>query len=88
MVGAEEYTKCPPGTYGTEVNYSSVDDCITCPGGRKCPGASNTVITCPEGTYCPSGSSGQKACPIGYYCPSGSSNPIISPAGYYSEKYD
>ncbi|CAG9336329.1 unnamed protein product [Blepharisma stoltei] len=88
VVGATEPTPCPPGTYSSSTTAASIDDCIACPGGYYCPGASSSAISCEAGTYCPKGSPISKACPIGYYCKVNTATPTLCPSGYYCPKYD
>ncbi|CEM37955.1 unnamed protein product [Vitrella brassicaformis CCMP3155] len=69
-------TACPAGTYNPTPGQSNwATDCLACPAGRWCRGASRDAMT---------------PCPIGYYCRAGTTpadnSPVAPTGGKYSGK--
>ncbi|KAJ1479739.1 hypothetical protein T484DRAFT_2850924 [Baffinella frigidus] len=54
--GSSRASACPAGTYNTNPNASSLDNCVPCPSGTYCnfegSGATDQPVTCSAGYYC------------------------------------
>ena len=59
---------CPNGKYTDQLGATSVNDCIDCPSGYKCDGASQPT-SCPAGQFLTGGSTGScQNCTAGQIC--------------------
>ena len=67
--GAKLPTKCPDGTFNTQVGAYDITYCIPCTDGFYCLSGSPIPIPCPIGHYCIPPASKPTLCPIGTYQP-------------------
>ena len=88
--------RCPPGTFSSQYQLSSEDQCSNCTGGFYCEkmGATSETDLCDPGWYCTTGAStprpnstldGGGICDPGHECPKGSSFQKKCRAGYFAE---
>ena len=93
--GSFEPEPCPAGTYGTDEELVSADECTPCARGFYCPSRGQTTYTlqcdagflCLEGCDSPDGGQPNGVdllyCPAGNYCPQGTTHEVPCPPGTY-----
>ena len=88
ILGTDEPTQCPEGTFRSNRRGQMEWDCSNCTGGWFCntTGLEAPSDWCDPGYYCPSRSSSptERECPEGHYCRKGTEYPSECPEGTFS----